>query len=246
MNSKNMKISIHDGIMTILYNCGVIQKVMLKNYSGIIRFYLHNGDMFFCDISTHLLPDIVYLSSFGISITEDGKYFFVQSWEKGLFCFALPSGTLMWRSERKKANKLVTRNEAIICRFVDQCIERINIPSGEVTAHYPLGWATNFYPLDDCNYLVGPKRGKYYILDDHLQPKEMILYQKLNPALLDTCMIIDAEHITGGMTISGFEYMDDYYHEQKLMGNTDMEQYRFSRFVPLDCFRSELVHNPEH
>ena len=237
MNYKNMKISMQDGVMTILYNCGMIQKVILKRFSGTIRFYLHNGDMFSCDISSYLLPDIVYLHSFGISITEDGKYFFVQSWEKGLFCFELPSGTLIWRSKLKKAYELVVRESTAICRFMDQCVEAIDIPTGEVVAHYPLGWSAKFYPLDDSNYLAGPKRGKYYLLDHQLLVKETIPYQKLNPALLDTCMIIDAEHAPGGMIISGFEYMDDYYHEQKLMGNTDMEQYRFSRFVPLDSVR---------
>ena len=161
----------------------------------------------------------------------------MQSWEKGLFCFAFPSGALVWRSKLKNAYQLVIRESTAICRFMDQCVEVIDIPTGEVVAHYPLGWSTKFYPLDDSNYLAGPKRGKYYLLDHQLLVKETIPYQKLNPALLDTCMIIDAEHAPGGMIISGFEYMDDYYHEQKLMGNTDMEQYRFSRFVPLDSVR---------
>lgn len=241
MNRRNMKISMDDGKMTILYDCGVMQKVELKDRTGCISFELINGKSFSCDVSAHILPEIIYLQSFGISITEDGGCFFIQSWEKGLFCFALPSGALLWHSKRKKANELIVRRKTVICRFADQCIEKMNILSGEVMEHYPLGWPANFYPLDDDFYLVGPKRGKYYLLNYQLHIDETIPYQKLNPALLDTCMIIDAEHTPGGMTIYGFEYMDDYYHEQNLMGNVNMEQYRFSRFVLLDRFQSELV-----
>ena len=246
MNCKNMKISMHDGTMTILYDCGVMQKVILMSFSGLVRFCLRNGETISCDISRHLMPDIVYLRSFGIGITEDGNYFFIQSWEKGLFCFSLPTGALMWRSKLKKASELVVRNNMLICHFADQCIAVIDTHSGEITARYPLGWAASFYPLDDNNYLVGPKRGKYFLLDHRLQVVEVIPYQKLNPALLDTCMINDVERIGNGMIISGFEYMNDYYHEQNLMGNTDMGQYRFSRFVAIDCFQPVPVHKSEH
>lgn len=239
MNSRNMTISLRDWELTILYGRGTIQKVVLQDYTGHISFYGDNAESFSCDISEHVRPDAVFLKSFGVSIAEDGSCFLIQSWEKGLFCFALPSGKLLWRSKRKHATHLVLLPDRAICRFEDQCVDAMDIHSGEVLSHYPLGWNTKFFPLNDEFYLAGPKRGKYYVLDCRLEAREVIAYQRLNPALLDTCQIVDAVAAPGGMTISGFEYMDDYHHEQNLVGNTDMEQYRFSRFVSLDCFRQE-------
>ncbi|MBQ8579254.1 MAG: hypothetical protein IJ448_00990 [Oscillospiraceae bacterium] len=235
MNTRNMSISFQDWKLTILYDCGPMQKVVLKDYTGHISFYSRNAESFSCDISKHVRPNAVFLKPYGVSIAEDGSCFFIQSWEKGLFCFALPSGELLWRSKRNHATKLVLLPDRVICQFVDYCVDAMDIHSGEVLAHYPLGWNTQFLPLNDNFYLAGPKRGKYYVLDCRLEVREVVAYQRLNPALLDTCCIVDAVAVPGGMTISGFEYMDDYYHEQKLMGNTDMEQYQFSRFVPLDC-----------
>ena len=236
MNRKNMKMSMDDGKLTILYDCGVIQKVSLKDRTGYISFEFYNGERFFCDVSAHILPETIYLQSFGISVTDDGSCFFIQSWEKGLFCFALPSGELLWRSKKRRAKHIVLLPDRVICWFYEQCVDAMDICSGEVLAHYPLGYATDFLPLSDDFYLAGPKRGKYYVLDHQLEVREVITYQQLNPALLDTCQIVDAVAAPGGITISGFEYMDDSYREQNLLGNKNMEQYRFSRFVPLDAF----------
>lgn len=239
MNSRNMTISLRDWELTILYDCGTIQKVVLPDYTGLISFCCRNGESFSCDVSKYIRPDAVFLKSFGVSIAEDGSCFFIQSWEKGLFCFALPAGELLWQSKRKHATRLVLLPNQVICHFADQCVDVMDIHTGEVLSHYPLGWNTQFLPLNDDFYLAGPKRGKYYMLDCRLEVREVIAYQRLNPALLDTCQIVDAVAAPGGMTISGFEYMDDYHHEQNLMGNTDMEQYRFSRFVPLDFFNDD-------
>lgn len=235
MNTGNMTISLQDWKLTVLYDCGVIQKTVLQDDTGHISFYGHNAETFSCDISEHVRPDAVFLKSYGVSIAGDGSCFFIQSWEKGLFCFSLPSGELLWRSKRRHSTELVLLADRVICRFADQCVDAMDIHSGEVLVHYPLGWRSQFYPLNDNFYLAGPKRGKYYVLDSHLEVREVIPYQRLNPALLDTCNIVAAVAASGGITISGFEYMDDYYREQKLMGNSDMEQYRFSRFVSLNC-----------
>lgn len=239
MNTKNMVISLKDGELTVLYDCGVVQKAVLQDYVGRISFYTRDGTMFSCNISEHVRAEAVFLEAFGISIAENGSCFLIQSWEKGLFCFALPTGELLWRSKKRHAKDVVLLPDRVICWFYEQCVDAMDIRSGEVLVHYPLGYDTDFLPLNDEFYLAGPKRGKYYVLDRKLEVCEVISYQRLNPALLDTCQIVDAVAVPGGITISGFEYMDDYYREQKLMGNWDMEQYRFSRFVPLDSFNDD-------
>ena len=237
MNSKNMTISLDSGELTVLYDCGVIQKAVLQEDSGRITFYTRDGNIFSCNISEHVRADAVYLKTFGISIAENGSCFLIQNWEKGLFCFALPTGELLWRSKKRHANHVVVLPDRVICWFYEQCVDALDIRSGNVLAHYPLGYATVFLPLNDDFYLAGPKRGNYHVLDHNLEVCEAVPYQRLNPALLDTCQIVDAVAVPGGMTISGFDYMDDYYHEQNLLGNKGMEQYRFSRFVPLDSFQ---------
>ena len=239
MNTKNMIISLQDWFLTVQYDCGTFHKAVLEDYTGHISFYRRNGECLFFDVSKHIRPNAVYLKSFGISIAEDGSCFFIPSWEKGLFCFALPSGELLWRSKKRHANHVITLSDRVICRFCDQCVDAMDIHSGEVLSHYPLGYNTQFLPVNEYFYLAGPKRGKYYVLDHKLEVREVVDYQRLNPALLDTCNIVNADYSPGGMTISGFEYMNDYYDAQWLMGNKDMEQYRFSRFVPLGCIRTE-------
>ncbi len=237
MNSRNMTIHLQDWKLTILYDCGVIQKAILEDYTGHISFQRRDGEIFACDISAHVRPNAVYLKPFGLSIAEDGSYFLLQSWEKGLFCFALPSGELLWKSKKTHAKNVILLSDRAICWFYEQCVDAIDVHSGEVIAHYPLGYDTSFHPLNDNFYLTGPKRGKYHLLDHKLEICETITYQQLNPAPLDHFMIVDVEYRPGGMQISGFEYMRDYYQYQESIGNKDTEQYRFSRFVPLSCFQ---------
>lgn len=238
MNIHDMRNTMQYPTLSVTYLRGCVQKAIMEDCTGILTFCFP-GQQITCDVSKHILPEIVYMEQFGITVTEDGQYFFVQSWEKGLFCFHLPTGELAWHNKRKRAFELVVKDGRAICRFMDQRVEVMGITSGQVVASYPLGEGTLFFPLDDDHYLTGPKRGKYHVLDRDLQVREIVLPSQLDPEGMDHFLLVDAVRCRDGMQISGFEYMQAYYDAQRAKGIRDMDQYRFSRFVPLYLFGTE-------
>ena len=238
MNSHDMICSIYDGVLNVIYSSGVIERAEAYDLRDTIQFYFRDGRVMSVNIPKSVELDSVYLKQFGIGITEDGVYFLLQSWRKGLFCFELETGRMVWHYKRKQAYELVVRKAIVICRFFDQCVDAIDIMSGTCVAHYPLGIRTKFIPLNDEYYLVGPKRRKYYLLDNTLSPILCLQDNQLNPNLFDTFIIHSAEFTNDGIIISGFEYAYDAHAFAIRSGCVDefIEKSRFSRYLKLELY----------
>jgi hypothetical protein len=195
------------------------------SHPGNVVFYFKDGSIKQINIGQYTLPDIPYLKQFGLSISEDSRFFFVQSWEKGLFCFDIQSETLVWHNKRKKAYQLAICGNSVICRFFDDCINKIDIATGSVLSHFPLGAGTSFHVLNKQNslFLVGPKRSRYYVIDNNLEVAASIPMHMLNPHKYNNFIITSASCTQKGVLISGYEYDIE----------TVLEQYRSLSCVPM-------------
>ena len=236
MNAKDMISSSNGGGLSVVYNRGFITYGESKEQTNILTFHDRNGQRTTIDVSDYLKLDHTYQGQFGIGLTDDGTFFFLQSWNSGLFCFERETGTLVWHCKRKKPFELVVRDRTVVCRFIDQCIDAFDINTGEVVAHYPLGFDTIFRPLTDDFYLVGPKRGKYFVLNGDLSVVVTIPYASLNPNMFDTFLVNEADFVAGGISISGFEYSDNAHSiaiRSRILDEF-IEKSRFSRFVAID------------
>lgn len=236
MNIKDMISSSVDGDLTVTYMRGIITSAKSRKWTNVLTFYDRNNKSSDFDVSDYLELDHAYQSQFGIGMTDDGKYFFLQSWNSGLFCFCRETETLVWHCKRKKPFELVVRDKTVVCRFLDQCVDTFDIETGEVLAHFPLGYDTIFCPITDDYFLAGPKRGKYHILDGNLSVVLATPYARLNPNMYDTFIVNNANLLAGGIIISGFEYSSSE-HSMAIRSHTldaFTESSRFSRFIAID------------
>lgn len=236
MNIKDMISSSKGGDLSVTYIRGSVTYAESREWTNTINFFDRHDQVSTVDVSNYLELEHSYQSQFGIGITDDGKFFFLHSWKSGLFCFNRETGSLVWRCKRKKPFELVVRDRTVVCRFLDQCVDAFDIDTGDVVAHYPLGFDTIFLPLTDDFYLVGPKRGKYFVLDGDLSVVVTIPYARLNPNLFDTFIVNEANFVAGGISISGFGYSSNAHSIAIRMRTLDefSEKSRFSRFISID------------
>lgn len=216
MTSKNMVISmrgidpvsgpkIYTGF-DVAYNCGIVSNVRFDEHDGNILFFFRDNKFVECNISQTVEINVPYNSQFGISITNNGQFFFIQSWEKGLFCFDVRTSKLIWHINQKRAYDLAVRDKSVICRCYNQFLSLIDIESGKVTLKYPLRYDSVFCPISDDYFLVGPKRNKYIILDGELNEVVKIPVTQLNPHSHENFIIHKVDFTTEGISMEGVEY----------------------------------------
>ena len=234
MNFKNYTVSQNEWTLTTAYDHGIIAKTILEKHNGIISFCMRDETVCRVDVTKHLFPDGVFLRQFGISVTENGNFFFIQHWESGLYCFELPSGQLRWKSKLRHPYEIVVHNDIVICHFLDQCVDSFLIGTGEIVAHYPLGYDKNFLPLSDDYYLAGPKRGRYHILDRNLSICANVPEELFNPSGFSNYIMLEANIHPKGIQISGFESSPELEQQRCSEGRFGTDQYWFSRIVEID------------
>lgn len=228
MNVKAMTVCLKYPKLIIEYASGVVARTELDETSGDIVFFHKSGEVIVQNVPRHILPGVTYLKQFGISITNDGMYYFIQSWEKGLFCFELQTGCLVWHCKIKRATDLVVLKNSVICHFLEQSVCVLDLSSGEIQYRVPLGFDTHFFPLTDDYYLMGPKRHIYHLVNSSLKTIAQIPMIALNPNAYDHFIMLRADVDNGGICIFGFE------HPPVVGREPPPEQCRFSRFIPVD------------
>lgn len=206
MDESTMTIMKSLGGFTVEYGCGAIEKVYVSEYTSTLRFYTRSKEESFVDVSQHVELSVGYNSQFGISLTEDGVYFFVQSWEKGLFCFHRQTGKLCWHCKCKHAYKIIVTERILICHFLECCIKAFEIKTGSVIANYPMTVPSVFIALGDNSILIGPKRNKMIILSHTLQEIIKIPYNLFNTNMSRVFLLHSAEYSDDGLWIQGMEY----------------------------------------
>lgn len=240
MNKKNYKLTRNDWELITEYDCGVVAKSILEKDTGTISFCLRNEMVYRVDVTEHVFPEWVFLSQFGISVTEDGRYFFIQRWESGLYCFELSTGKFIWKSKRRHPYELVVNHDVVICRFLDQCVDVFSIKTGELLGHYPLGYGTGFWPLNDEYYFVGPKRGKYYIIDRSMNTCIQVPEDKINLEESRLCILDRVDFCENGIVISGVEtvsrsaseYRTDWHMNEDRNRNVRVVQLNLDKIAP--------------
>lgn len=235
MNGKNMIHTVNDGTLSTTYDCGIIKQSKIDEY-GHVTFLYADNTLVFTDISKYLDVQIAYINQFGLSLTEDGRYFFIQDWQQGLLCFECRTGNLKWQ-KKNKAMELVVMEAVVICHFSQQGVEAIDIQSGSTLYRTPLGYNTIFRPINDKLYLIGPKRKKYLVLNDLLNVVTKIDVESVNPQAYDVFIINQVEYAEDSILIQGFEYSNTSLAEAQRSKKTDsfIETSRFSRCIHIEC-----------
>ena len=209
MNVKDMD-TYFDGdiwhrVLHVKYKNGPITEALVEDNPSKLTFFFCDGRVLSHNIAKKFDLNSAFISQFGISVSEDAALFFIQSWGKGLFCFDMQTGDLRWHYKLKRAYNLVVLPDVVICRFMENCVMSLDILTGEMRNRIPLGYSTKFVPINDNRYLIGPKHGKYYIIDENLSNITTLRSEDLNPNNYETFLLLEANAVPEGIEIHGFE-----------------------------------------
>ena len=235
MNSKDMTIRHTESGFSVVYQSAVVRNIDVNCNTGTLVLYFADNRIISIDVSKFVELSKAYHSQFGITFTNDGKHFFVQSWETGLFCFDAETGKLLWHNKQKKAYNIATWENVVLCQYYGKCLSVISLESGLIIRSYPLAVGATFKPLSQKYYLVGPQRGFYQILDSNLSRHAKVSVAQLNPNALDTFIIHQATLTEGCIVVKGVEYTGDLFRAAISKKTTDafIESSRFEREIPI-------------
>lgn len=130
------------------YAEGVIHQTLVLYRLGSeskIRITYKNGESF--QWSCQWISS--YNGQFGISVSRDGRFVFVQTWDKGLFCLDARTGEKIWQTKRRYGITHVFVNDTtlLVCQH-GRALQLLSIESGEVLQEKRPAKSWGFYFLD--------------------------------------------------------------------------------------------------
>ncbi len=225
-----------------LANCG-FRCTYQDSSIRYVTIYYEDNSLLFEDINgnkkTFYMPRNLELSSyneqFGITLSDNPKCFFVQSWEKGLFCFSLNTGEQLWHVKRKHACNILVDADHVFCYFRGDGIRKYGIVNGDALDRYSFVGEGIVRIVDDALFLLGPKRGSFLLLDKRFDVIRRFRYAELNPCMYYNFILKQAHIENNCLLISGVEYSEAdlcKYIKNKCL-NRISDDFAFERTVPI-------------
>jgi hypothetical protein len=186
------------------YNMSRVESAQIRYKDNSITF--HKED----EMWTIFLGKIVklgpYQEQYGITVSN--SCFFVQSWEKGLFCFQIKTGELLWHIKIRHAGELYClQPDFVFCFFENYGVLKIDITTGNTVRFYKASSDTcRFWEIGRNRYLLGLVRKKYFILDEELKNICEIPEVLVNPNHYDVCIVHNAVLSENMLTMEITEY----------------------------------------
>ena len=122
-------------ISTLIYEDCAIKKITYsyiraKKQLSDIEIFFSNGERSKWNADK---LDSAYIRQFGISVSNDGKRVFFQTWENGLYCFDSHSGEKLWRTKSKRGiTNIFVNDETLCCMQREKALQLIDIRTGDV------------------------------------------------------------------------------------------------------------------
>ena len=93
---------------------------------------------------------IAYNGQFGISISQDGRFLFVQTWDKGLFCYDSRTGKQVWRTKRRLGiTNIFVNDTTLLVHQHEKALQLLDMETGEVLKEKKPARAWGFYSLGE-------------------------------------------------------------------------------------------------
>ena len=109
--------------LTIHFDHPVI-KTLAYDREGMLTVINQDGGI----VNTFTTPaSVAFNRQYGTPISPDGRYVFIGVWEKGLFCFSISEGRLVWKQGPGKVRKILVFDTVVIVEMCDRGIYRRNI-----------------------------------------------------------------------------------------------------------------------
>ncbi|MBO4563383.1 MAG: PQQ-binding-like beta-propeller repeat protein [Clostridia bacterium] len=120
-----------------LYDNGAISKITYipyhydTNIPGTISVFYRSGEKHIWN--TKYVG--AYTDQFGIAVSNDGNYIFLQTWDNGLFCYNAKTGEKVWRTKSKRGiTNVFVLDDSVLCQQHDRALQLLDIKTGEAIA----------------------------------------------------------------------------------------------------------------
>ena len=170
--------------LTTAYFGGAIEQVRVTHPEWEAP---HEVEVLFRDGSRYHWPNfqvsVAYNGQFGISVSKDGQFLFVQTWEKGLFCYDPRTGNRLWRTKRRLGiTNIFVNDTTLLVHQHGKALQLLDLETGEVLKEKKPARAWGFYPLD-AQHLICQTCAKHWEI--------------IRAADLETVRIIPKKHFPG-------------------------------------------------
>ncbi len=201
-----MEIVNFSGGFKTRYFTGRIKESVAHYDTNSVWFNYSSGDRIQAMLPAQIEIDF-YNSQFGINVTQDGRYFFVQSWDRNkIYCFRITDCRKMWETKIRHPYGLCVRDEFLICYAMHDGVYRIELDKGTVVAQFKCAYTRFFGFLCDSLFLIGPLRNTYKVMDFDFRQISSISTDIINPNHYDTFIMTEASLVGKSLRLAGFEY----------------------------------------
>lgn len=194
------------------YDNGAIRRIYLEFPLGVlgaeIQIYFADGSMEWWK-SKWLSA---YTLSFGIAVSLDGKYLYVQTWTNGLLCLDSHTGDVIWRTKSKRGiTNVFVNDHTLLCHQHGRALQLLDIRSGAVLQEKRPATAWGFTSLDHRHIICQVTARRWEIIDAQtLETKEIFSHQDFTGGHTDYCVNRIVLGEGGIIRVSGFNNVWDY------------------------------------
>lgn len=151
-----------------------------------------------------------YIFQFGIAVSSDGKYIFVQTWENGLFCLDSHTGEKLWRTYSKRGITNIFVNEStLLCHQREHALQLLDIYTGEVLAEKRPATAWGFTAIDHNFIVCRVTARRWEIIDaTNLETKRVISHREFTNGHENYC-INHIKRVGNEIVVRGFQNIWD-------------------------------------
>lgn len=179
-----------------------------------------------CLWETELLSSYNY--QFGTAVSPDGKYVFVQTWDKGVYCLDSRSGKTIWCSRSKKGvTSLFVNGDTLLCHRHGYALELLDIHTGEVLAEKRPAKGWGFTALDHRYIVCQVTARRWEIIDARtLETKKQFSHKLFTDGHED--YVVSGISLTedGRIQVQGFTNVwDNTVSPPVMLPNPEFEHY---------------------
>lgn len=131
-----------------------------------------------------------YNYQFGVAVSIDGKYVFVQTWDNGLFCLDAHTGEKVWRTKSKRGVTDIFVNEStLLIHQHERALQLIDIHTGEILKEKRPATAWGFTAIDHKHIICHVTARRWEIIDaETLETKKVFSHHDFTGGHEDYCV----------------------------------------------------------
>ena len=170
-----------------------------------------------------------YNFQFGLAVSPDGNYIFVQTWENGLLCLNSHTGEKIWRTKsRRSITSVFVNDNTVLCHQRERALQLLNIHTGEVLVEKRPATAWGFTGIDHNHIVCQVTARKWEIIDTNtLETKKTFSHREFTGGHENYCINhikLDGQEIV----VRGFQNVwNSTASPAKMLPNLEFE-HRFS------------------